>query len=246
MNLARLYSQLIGTCEERNGKPRRYYGAKQSKKGGYEIHHIHPRSLPGYIGSVDHPSNLVYMSYREHFLAHHILTRLYHDEPIAAAYARMCHSGNYRITSRQYQTAREAQRLIVKLANTGKEVSPETRQKLSQANRGRKHTREARARMGRGNGWVMSDEQKQAIGEAIRGRICSKETRKKIGDANRGRPQHPNNRAANALPKTDEAKANMSKSALNRAKYPCPICGVLAGAAMLKRWHGDNCKHRPS
>ncbi|MDB5594887.1 MAG: hypothetical protein JWM36_1848 [Hyphomicrobiales bacterium] len=48
----------------------------QSRKrlGGYsEVHHIEPRSL----GGSDQPANLVSLTYREHFLAHWLLTKIH-------------------------------------------------------------------------------------------------------------------------------------------------------------------------
>jgi hypothetical protein len=59
--LQRTYSRLM---ERANGR---------LKTGGkYELHHIVPRSL----GGTNDPQNCVYLTYKEHFLAHWLLTRI--------------------------------------------------------------------------------------------------------------------------------------------------------------------------
>lgn len=39
-----------------------------------------------------------------------------------------------------------------------------------------------------------------------------------------------------------EMKKHLSEIALKREKEECVHCGKVVGKAMLKRWHGDNCK----
>jgi group I intron endonuclease len=43
---------------------------------------------------------------------------------------------------------------------------------------------------------------------------------------------------------TKEWKKNITLSARNRPKTPCPHCGLEVTASNMKRWHGDNCKHK--
>lgn len=51
----------------------------------YELHHILPRSL----GGTDEPSNLVWLTYREHFLAHTMLYKIYGGPMVKALYVMM-------------------------------------------------------------------------------------------------------------------------------------------------------------
>jgi group I intron endonuclease len=87
----------------------------------------------------------------------------------------------------------------------GKIVSEETRRKIGEASRGRnvgrKHSEEARTKIGEAKKKMseetrkkmseakkkMSEETKKKIGEARKGKISSEETRRKIGEASRGR-----------------------------------------------------------
>lgn len=55
------------------------------KEAGYEIHHIVPRCWSG----EDEEHNLVKLTYREHFLAHHLLAKAF-PEDTKLAYAFLC------------------------------------------------------------------------------------------------------------------------------------------------------------
>lgn len=91
------YDQIVG-----RGQTRR-------SLGGYsEVHHILPRSL----GGGDEPSNLVKLTYREHFLAHWLLTKIYDGAARSAmVYALHCMSmaiGGRTIVGWQVETAKRA------------------------------------------------------------------------------------------------------------------------------------------
>ena len=63
MNYQRIYNSIINF-------------RKSNHPTGYrERHHIIPRS----IGGTDHSSNLVYLTAREHFVCHYLLTRIYEE-----------------------------------------------------------------------------------------------------------------------------------------------------------------------
>lgn len=96
-------------------KYRRWYdqivdrGQTRRSLGGYgEVHHILPRSL----GGGDEPSNLVKLTYREHFLAHWLLTKIYDGAARSAmVYALHCMSmaiGGRTIVGWQVETAKRA------------------------------------------------------------------------------------------------------------------------------------------
>ncbi len=70
----------------------------------YERHHVHPKCLGG-----DKKSETVNLTYREHFLAHWLLTRFARGTGryrVASAFARMCNGRPY-FTSWQYVIARK-------------------------------------------------------------------------------------------------------------------------------------------
>lgn len=72
----------------------------------YEKHHILPRCMGG--GDDDH--NLVYLSFKEHYMAHYLLTKIYTKEP-KIQYAFLCMlrdpHGHRSITSSMYATIKE-------------------------------------------------------------------------------------------------------------------------------------------
>lgn len=67
MNYAKIYQQLINKAKKRNC----------NKSKGFEQHHILPRSM----GGDDSLKNLTYLTYKEHYVAHHLLTKIYPGLP---------------------------------------------------------------------------------------------------------------------------------------------------------------------
>lgn len=91
----------------------RFIAAKVERprpQGYVERHHIVPVSM----GGSDHPSNLIYLTAREHFLAHWMLWKAYRNRAMAAAFSSMrCLSNinlkrDFRMTSRAFESARIA------------------------------------------------------------------------------------------------------------------------------------------
>ena len=72
----------------------------------YEKHHIVPRCL----GGSDDEMNLIHLTYREHFIAHLLLTKIY-PENRGINYALLCmlrkHNHNRIITSKVYETIKK-------------------------------------------------------------------------------------------------------------------------------------------
>ncbi|EHB2726801.1 hypothetical protein JXH92_003687 [Salmonella enterica subsp. enterica serovar 4,[5],12:b:-] len=87
MNLERIYNQLIAAAVKENGRPSKI----GDKKRGYVIHHIKPCSLflKGRKDKEAHEvKNLVFVTHRQHFTAHHILMRIYGGK-LAFAFQKM-------------------------------------------------------------------------------------------------------------------------------------------------------------
>ena len=72
----------------------------------YEKHHISPKCLGGF----DDETNLISLTYREHFIAHLLLTKIY-PENRGINYALLCmlrkHNHNRIITSKVYETIKK-------------------------------------------------------------------------------------------------------------------------------------------
>ena len=96
MNYKTIYDKLI---QSRANQP-------LLKEEYYESHHIIPRCM----GGTDDPQNLIKLTAREHFLAHHLLTKIYPTEH-KLFYALFCmirdpHSKR-KYTSRVYEIAKK-------------------------------------------------------------------------------------------------------------------------------------------
>lgn len=211
--LMHVYSNLIGACETRNGKPKSIHG--RCKKEGFEKHHITARSM----GGTDHHYNLVYLTPREHYLAHHILARLYGGSMISAFWL-MCNSSNNRISSKVYAQTREKVGELIRHRRTGTAHSDETKAKIGSKSRGRHHEQEAKDKLRVFNtGKIVSEITRSKISSLHKGKITSDETRSKISTACRGKP---------------------------KSKTYCPHCLRLISDCNYPRYHGDNCKHKPN
>lgn len=162
-----------------------------------ERHHIVPKCL----GGGNEKSNIVKLTYREHFLAHWLLTKF--TEGVARK--RMCNAlhlmvkvpGQYKriVSSWQYGVAREAARVASLGNHYGRGWRPSLDQRLEISKRllGNKHTL----------GKTLSPEHKEAISKALlgkpqpklRGRKLSLEHRAFLSVRHKGKPKSPEHRA---------------------------------------------------
>ena len=136
MNYEKLYSKIITRAATL------FLDRKQEKGIGkyYELHHI----LPKCLGGSNKQNNLVYLTAREHFICHRILTRMHPNHfGILNAYLRMC-SGTqskfkYNPSSRAFQEAKELFAKKISSIHKGRKRLPETIKRLSQAKQGEKN-----------------------------------------------------------------------------------------------------------
>lgn len=99
MNYQRIYVELIDNAKSKL--------RSRKDETHYESHHILPRSF----GGADSSENRVFLTLREHFLAHLLLYKIVMHNPKLAgkmfsALRRMSSSKRYRVTSRQYENIR--------------------------------------------------------------------------------------------------------------------------------------------
>lgn len=102
MNLSQLYHNLVEKAKLENRKRGEVY---------YERHHIIPRSM----GGNDLSHNLVLLTAKEHFVAHHLLWRIHRNIPMALAFSNMqgTKSGK-KINARTYEVLMRETRAIRK------------------------------------------------------------------------------------------------------------------------------------
>ena len=141
----------------------------------YEKHHIIPRSM----GGSDTDDNLVYLTAKEHFLAHLLLTKITEGKDKAKmlyAWNLMKNTNEYKkhITSRLYSVLREEHAVVVREAQTGKTLSKETKRKMSESRVGKTASKETKRKMSE----ALKGEKNHNYGKTL-----SKETKRKISEA---------------------------------------------------------------
>ena len=96
----------------------------------YERHHVVPKSL----GGSNEPSNLVYMTGKAHFVAHHLLFKIHGVGPMASAFWAMCNmdatGSRYQMNSRSFETARVASASASSEFQKGVPKSEETKRRM--------------------------------------------------------------------------------------------------------------------
>ena len=185
MNYKNIYNQLIEKAK-----------ARTLENAYVEKHHIVPRSM----GGSNDDSNLVNLTAKEHFVAHHLLWKIYRNREMVHAFMLMCNikrnGVKYSVSAKEYQLLKEDNRkfrsefMTGRIGNnTGRKLSQEWRDNISKGQKGH----------GRGNGgsagfkgkhW--SEEQKKEISERMQGNKNhsvphSKETKQMMRENRKGK-----------------------------------------------------------
>ncbi|WBF82906.1 homing endonuclease [Escherichia phage a48] len=212
MNYQKIYNDLISRAQAR--EPLSEYK---------ETHHIVPKCM----GGSDDKENLVELTGREHFIAHWLLCKIYDTPGLKKAFGLMCLTGknrSYKISSQLYELGRRR----LSEAAIGREVSMETREKISRALKGRKFTKEHLARMRK----PKTEEAKKNIAAA------------KVGVLN---PMYGTISPTRDVPHTKETRDLISLRTKQGTEYPpCPHCGKKVNKGNALRWHYDKCKFKDS
>jgi len=135
MNYKKIYSNLISKAKERR-KPDCYC----------ENHHIIPKSH----GGSDRKENLVYLTAREHFLAHWLLLKIHMDKSMTFAFFSMTKpvgNGRVRYTSRSFKYAREQMSKWLSQNRSGERHPMHGLKGVANPNYGSKRTSEAKIKM---------------------------------------------------------------------------------------------------
>lgn len=232
---------------------------KDKKLPGYERHHILPKSL----GGTDAKNNLVYITNREHFICHWLLTKIYsigeeHWKMLNALRMMRAENKNQqryntKITSRVYSKLKEEYASLqserVSGENNpffGKTHSDTAKKNISDANTGE-------------NNAMKRPEERQKMSQLKTGKkreAFSDEWRTKMSDAKKG---ENNNRYGvevsiatrkkigdkiRGRKQTEEEKINrgLANKGKTREKKLCPHCNKEVAVNGYARWHGDKCK----
>jgi hypothetical protein len=173
-----------------------------------EEHHIIPLSL----GGLNTADNLIKLTAKEHYIAHHLLYKIHRNREMTMAFMLMVNikrdGQKFRITAKSYQLLKEDNARVRRIAMTGsvspakgKKWSAESKAKLSASQKG--HGRGNSGSRGfKGKHWTQ--EQKDLISKRMTGKkthlgiLHSEETKKKMSEDRLGKTK---------IPWTEERKA---------------------------------------
>ena len=234
---------------------------KNEKLPGHEHHHILPKSL----GGTDDNSNLVYITAREHFVCHWLLTKIYptgdeHWKMINALRMMRAENKNQqrydtKITSRVYSNLKEEyanlQSERYRGENNpffGKSHTKEAKQIISDANTGENNAmkrieeREKMRQLKTGKKRdPFSDEWKAKMSESASGENNSRYGVTLTDEIKKKIGDKMKGRKQS--PETVAKKAEAIRG-LKREKKLCPHCNNEVAVNGYVRWHGDNCKQK--
>lgn len=158
MDYKKHYELLIQTRKDRTIDNSKYY----------ECHHIIPRSM----GGSNHKNNLIYLTAREHFIAHWLLWRIYSNRQMAFAFFSMCYMSKNKIivSSRAFEESKLARREFIiennKKYHKGKKLTPDQIKIISD----------------RFKGVSKSDEHRFKISKALKGKKKSQSHKDKLSE----------------------------------------------------------------
>ncbi|EPO7485278.1 HNH endonuclease signature motif containing protein [Escherichia coli] len=210
MNYQKIYNDLISRAKAR--EPLSEYK---------ETHHIIPKCL----GGTNDVENLVDLTGREHFLAHRLLTKYNSYPGLKQAFGMMCLTNkgrNYNVSSRLYELGKK----LLSEAMTGREMSEETKAKISEALKGRQFT----------------DLHIQRMRKPKSKEHCENISKSKLGVLN---PMYGTISPTRGVPHTDKTKLLISEKTKSGTEYPpCPHCGKKVNKGNALRWHYNKCKFK--
>lgn len=184
-------------------------------QGEGEWHHFIPKSI--------HPNDdTVFLSLREHYVAHLLLIKCVkpefkHKMIYALTAMKMRVTPYIKFNSRVFESVKKQANMQRSTSRKGVPRSDETKEKLRQANLGKKASAETKLKMSlAGRGRKHSPEHVEKTRQIHLGKKRSEETRRKLRE--------------------DRAR---------RVPIKCPHCNREILPGNYNRWHGDNCKFNP-
>jgi len=228
---------------------------KKYREPGLERHHIIPRSLDG----PDDIENITFITAREHFVCHWLLTKIY---PTGEEHWKMLNAlrmmraenpnqkrYNTKITSRVYAKLKEEYSVLQSEKNKGsgngfygKKHTDAVKQRISEANKGRvqpleEKERQIKAITGRkrnpfNNQWKENLSKNHKSKQPDFNGALSDDTKNKIREKALGRKQSA---------ETIQKKADALRGT-KRDKKLCPHCQQQVAVNGYARWHGPRCR----
>ena len=216
-----------------------------------EKHHIIPKSL----GGSNKKENIVFLSAKDHFLCHKLLTKFTtgtSNQKMWNALWRMMNKQShnqlrdYEFTPEEYEEARinhsKIQSARMSKENNpfyGKKHSPETKKKMSESKKGKTYEEI----FGSEYAAVMKQQRKVET----TGKKRSNATKEKIRKSKLGKPRDPElmKSIGQKLKGRKQSQDTLEKKKVAReaGKKTCEYCGKRTMLTNYKRWHGKSCKY---
>lgn len=231
------------------------------RQTGYERHHIVPKSL----GGSDDTPNLTYISARQHFVCHWLLTKIYptgeeHWKMLNALRMLRAENTNQqryetKITSRVYAKLKEEYAILQSERYSG-EGNPMYGDKFYRSEDG--YRRQKEAVTGENNG-AKQPESRKKISESKLGKKrdpfsdqwldnLSKNHKSKKPGFDGSLSEDTKKKIGDKIRGTKQSEETKQKKAdairgSKREKKLCPHCNQLVAVNGYARWHGANCNY---
>lgn len=231
MNYKKIYDNLIESANI-NPKEDRYK----------ELHHI----IPLCMGGSDENDNKVFLTARQHYLAHWLLYKIYRTSSLVHAWHSMSRIGKgqeeRKINSHLFEYCKKERSKLLSIQYSGegnnfynKKHSPESLQLMSEKLKGRKASKETKQLMSlQRKGVKKTEEHKKKIGR--KGLVSLKNII--TGESIRILKEE--------LDSYDQSiwiNPYTYKCLTNKEKLKCDICGKVGkNNSTFKRWHFNNCR----
>lgn len=225
MNYRLLYNLLVQKAQTRKEVP-----------DVIEKHHILPKSM----GGSNSKSNIVFFTPKEHYVAHHLLWKVYRNKEMHYAFWLMVNKTSndgrrtYRVNSRTYSLAKEQHSIEVSRTHTGRLVTAETRKRSSMSLKGKPAWNK-----GLKNPYSEETLEKMSV-SAKNKNPDTAETRKKKSESAKRRHMPVNIHSEEA-----RAKRKLSNEKWrNENQAECPHCDKIGISFNMRRYHFENCKFK--
>jgi len=249
MNYYIIYDNLMSS--------RKLLNRKSKNDGMLEKHHILPKSL----GGTNDKNNLLYLTPKEHFIAHLLLTKMYTGKEKAKmvfAFSKMCQNNpnqKRKINSRYFELSKLLMSKYCSGENGsffGRTHSDADKKKFSEQKKGEGNPMFGKDPWNKGKKLPpISNFQKAAISRTHKGKVTSAETKAKMSIASLGKPKsdaHKKRLSEVNIGKTtsDETRNKLSAAHKGKKQKPltCPHCGKDGRGSAMIQWHFDNCRSK--
>lgn len=255
MNYQHLYDNLIYS--------RQTLKRRKLRDGSLESHHIIPKCLGG---TNDH-TNLVLLTPKEHYVAHHLLSKLYSGRikaKLTFAFMRMCYNNQNqtrRVTAAQFDRARKLIALNCSGSNSpgyGKPKTDQEKTHLSATHTGHLNGMYGRSPWNKGLTAATSEKIRQKGERAVihyqlhghpqTGAVRTIETRQKISAGLSGKPKSESHRQALSKVNMGKQLSTITKERMSASRkgkpcpeHTCPHCGKIGKGSAMFKWHFDKC-----